>query len=139
MICRSLFTWLSYRSSPKDGRPDYYYHESRQQCDIPPQRGVSPREATDTCLSRIQGSMITAVTNLQATMPHPALQGREPSGSNRHYPKQEPGLGNFAIANPRNHAASPQAGGRSRETIDICGDDGCSISPAIFEWSKMAQ
>jgi len=55
------------------------------------------------------GALITAITN---PCNHAASRpkGREPSGSNRHYPKSNPGSQITASTNQRNHAASRPKG-----------------------------
>ena len=46
-------------------------------------------------------------------MPHPAPQGREPSGSDRHYPKSEPGLPDYCYHESRQPCGIPPPRGAS--------------------------
>ena len=62
-----------------------------QPCRIPPTgaRALGRWQKLPRARTRAPGSLSSRI---HATKPHPAPQGREPSGNNRYYPKPDPGL-----------------------------------------------
>ena len=118
-----------YHPKPDPGLQDYYYHNPtsrnsgftnpRRHAASSPHGGVSPREVTDTRSSRDQGSLITAITNPgkhAASRP----KGREPSGSDIHHPKTEPGLPDYCQHESRQLCRiQPHRGPSPRDATDI--------------------
>jgi len=117
---------------PEPGLPNYCQHEYQATKPHPdPHRGASHRESIDINPSRIQGSWITASTNPCNHAASGPPQGREPSGTNRHYPKSDPGALNTDITNLCDYAHSYS--GACAQGKEHCHEDGPDAIPAGFQ------
>jgi hypothetical protein len=78
-------------------------------------RRARPLETTDVTHAgtRAPGLLLSRI---QTAMPHPAPQGREPSGYDRHYPKWDPGLHDTIITNPNQLGSTGRAKQGWRDT-----------------------